>query len=197
MRDTTTDEVLLELIASHDEKALEALHWRYYKRLCDFAYCILNSIPITEEVVSDVFLQLWLKRSEITIRTKVKSYLFTAVRNQAFNTLKKEDQPWEDIETAHLPPTTQAPTTIENLEYREFEQEVDTLLRTLPEQRLLIFRLNRFEGLRYKEIAQILGISSNTVQNQMVAAVKQLASHYPNLVARWESSLSLLLLLLS
>ena len=196
MQDTTTDEALLESIASHNEKALEVLHQRYYVKLCDFAYRILKSTSLTEEVVSDVFLQLWLKRSELTIQTRLKSYLYTAVRNQAINTLKKENHNWEDIESIQLSQTPQNTSTTNSLEYQEFQQEVEALLHTLPEQRQIIFRLNRFEGLRYKEIAKILGISPNTVQNQMVAAVKQLASHYPKIAARWESSFSLLLTLL-
>jgi len=194
MRDRVTDEALLDLITSHDEQALEVLHQRYYHRLCDFALRIVKTVPLTEEVVSDVFLQLWLKRSELTIHTSVKSYLFTAVRNQALNTLSKESTSWEDVERIPSAQIPSANPVVGELEYKELQQEVDMLIDTLPEQRQIIFRLNRLEGLRYKEIAKILGISPSTVQNQMVAAVKQLADQYPKMSARWESVLTWLLL---
>ncbi|MGD1890610.1 MAG: RNA polymerase sigma factor [Cyclobacteriaceae bacterium] len=194
MRDTVTDEALLDLIASHDERALEVLHQRYYQRLCGFALSIVKTVPLTEEVVSDVFLQLWLKRSELTVRTKLKSYLFTAVRNQAINILRKERDAHEDIDSISPSQTPLANSVASSLEYKELQQEIDQLINTLPEQRQIIFRLNRFDGLRYKEIAEVLSISPSTVQNQMVAAVKQLAEQYPKMSARWESALTWLLL---
>jgi RNA polymerase sigma-70 factor (ECF subfamily) len=63
--------------------------------------------------------------------------------------------------------------------YEELKDDIDTLLRQLPEKRRIIFCMNRFDGLSYKEIAEILSISIHTVQNQMVAAVKFLIDQQP------------------
>jgi len=189
------DEELLEHLASGNEKALEALYSRYYHRLCDFAFKFLQNVPLTEEVVSDVFMNLWLKRSILNIQTELKPYLFMATRNQAYNTLKKERGKHEDIAKITASHTPHSPSTINDIGYKELEKELEELINALPEQRQLIFRLNRFEGLRYKEIAEILSISPHTVQNQMVKAIEFMANQYPKVKATWNSNFSQLIIL--
>jgi RNA polymerase sigma-70 factor (ECF subfamily) len=65
--------------------------------------------------------------------------------------------------------------------YAELEQEVEEIIASLPPQRMIVFRMNRFEGLRYLEIARALGLSERTVQNHMVLAIKHLAKELPRL----------------
>jgi RNA polymerase sigma-70 factor (ECF subfamily) len=64
---------------------------------------------------------------------------------------------------------------------QELDNEVERLLAQMPQQRQIVFKLNRFENLRYKEIAAVLGISERTVQNHMVLAMKQLSPDLPRL----------------
>jgi RNA polymerase sigma-70 factor (ECF subfamily) len=173
------DEELLQHIKRGDSKALRVLFERYFVALCCFASQFLKAVDLSEEAVSDVFLNVWLKRDTIEIKTNIKTYLYVAVRNQSLNYLKKNNKYMKDIEIADREEMISDLNADGLIQYEEFKECIDSLIRQLPEKRQMIFRMNRLDGLSYKEIAEILSISVNTVQNQMVAAVKFLSNRYP------------------
>lgn len=170
----TPDHTLLKRIRQDDESALEALFERYYYRLCDFSFQYVKSFDLTEEIVSDVFLSIWERRHTITIRRDLKAYLFVATRNRSLNHVQREQLDWEPIDEQDHYSGTLRPD--EEIMLKEVQQQVDLLLNLLPPRRRLIFKLSRLEGFTYQQIADILSISIHTVQNQMVHAVKQMAS---------------------
>lgn len=170
-----SDQLLLKRIKRHDQEALEQLFEKYYFPLCDFAFQFVRSFDFTEEVVSDVFMNIWNNRHKIQITSSVKAYLYTATRNQSLNYLKREKKDFDTLDVLENEPSeTYQPD--EELIFRELESRIEMLINTLPPKRKLVFKLSRLEGFTYQEIADILGISIHTVQNQMVKAVKQLAS---------------------
>jgi RNA polymerase sigma-70 factor (ECF subfamily) len=175
-----SDEELLYRIKCDDSKALKILFERHFSALCSFAFRFVKTGYLAEEVVSDVFLNIWLKKNKIEIKMNLKTYLYTAVRNQSLNYLKKQNPSFEDIETAEKENVISERQADSVVIHKELINNIDTLLRQLPEKRQIIFRLNRIDGLSYKEIAEILSISVHTVQNQMVEAVKFLAKKYPH-----------------
>ena len=175
----STDEELLRRMKHDDPQALKILFERYYSSLCRFAFRFVKTIHLAEEAVSDVFLALWLKKDNIEIRTNLKTYLYTAVRNQSINYGKHRTFLFEDIETADAQDAITELHPHAHMVYEELKDDIDALLRQLPEKRQIIFRMSRMDGLSYKEIAEILSISIHTVQNQMVAAVKFLSGHSP------------------
>lgn len=175
-----SEEELLSSIACNDEKALEALYQKYYYRLCHFAFQYVRSFELTEEIVSDVFLNIWKRRQNLTISGSFKAYLYTATRNQALNYIKKEgmkglsiDEVDKDEQMASLNYNPE-----EELLFKELKNQMGVLVSVLPPRRKLIFKLSRLEGFTYHEIAEILSISVHTVQNQMVAAIKQMSALY-------------------
>ena len=87
----------------------------------------------------------------------------------------------EDIEIVELEKSFPEYEADYIVNYSELKEEIDSLIRQLPKKREMIFRMNRIDGLSYKEIAEVLSISVNTVQNQMVSAVKFLTDQYPRL----------------
>ncbi len=174
------DDELFQLIRQSNAKALKELYEKYFQSLCRFSFRYVKSIDLTEEVVSDVFLNIWLNRKTIEIKTSLKAYLFTAVRNRSLNYALKEKYNFEnldivdndrEIRSDYLP--------YEVVSYKELESAIESVIKKLPPQRQLIFRMNRIDGLKYKEIAEVLSISINTVQNHMVKAVKFISKHYP------------------
>jgi len=175
-----TDEELLRRIKHDDSKALKILFERYYPSLCSFAFRFVKTIHLAEEAVSDVFLTIWIKKENIEIRTNLKTYLYAAVRNQSMNYVKHHTFSFEDIETVDTQDAISEFHPHAQMIYEELKDDIDALLRQLPEKRQIIFRMNRIDGLSYKEIAEILSISIHTVQNQMVAAVKFLSGHHPH-----------------
>ena len=175
-----SDEELFQCIKNGDVHALKILFEKYYSPLCHFAFKFVKSKDYAEEVVSDVFLNIWLKKEKIQIRTNLKTYLYTAVRNQSINHLRQRDIYFEDIETADSENAISDLYADKHMTYQELEDNIEDLLKQLPEKRQIIFRMYRVDGLNYKEIAEILSISVHTVQNQMVAAVKFLSRQYPH-----------------
>jgi RNA polymerase sigma-70 factor (ECF subfamily) len=167
-----SDEELIQRIKDDDAKALIILFERYFSALCRFACRFVKNANLAEEVVSDVFLNIWLKKEKIQIKINLKTYLYTAVRNQSLNYVKKNKIYLEEIETVVKENKISDLDADKSITYEELKNEIDILLQQLPEKRQVIFKMNRIDGLSYKEIAEILSISIHTVQNQMVAAVK-------------------------
>ncbi len=173
-----TDEQLLNRIKQNDEVALELLFRRYFKNLCFFANRLLMEHQLAEEVVSDIFLNIWLKRGQIKINSSFKAYLYKAVKNQSINYLQKRKINIESLEVVDKEGLVSSLSPEHFLRYNQLDEEIKSLIKELPEKRRLIFRMNRIDGLSYSEIAEILEISINTVQNQMVNAVKFLLKKY-------------------
>ncbi|WP_159517001.1 RNA polymerase sigma factor [Sunxiuqinia indica] len=174
--DLQTDSAIFAQISQGDQKALELLYERYYHPLCNFAFSFLKSVDYTEEVVSDVFLAVWLKRDTLSIKSSIKSYLFAAVRNHSVNFLKTQKKYFEEIERYEFRNNYNEDADA-HLTYAETLQQVEMIIDKLPPQRRAIFILNRMEGMKYKEIADLLAISVNTVQKQMTEAVKHVTQY--------------------
>jgi RNA polymerase sigma-70 factor, ECF subfamily len=173
-----SDEKLFQRIKNDDAKALKILFERYFTALCRFADKFVRNAHVAEEVVSDVFLNIWLKRNKIEVKISLKTYLYTAVRNQSLNYLKKCKIHLVEIETAIKENKISDLNADRLINDKEFKNDIEALLQQLPEKRQIIFRMNRIDGLSYKEIAEILSISIHTVQNQMVSAVKFLVDQH-------------------
>lgn len=154
-----------------DEKAFEALFKSLYPSLCQHANALLNDADEAEETVQNVFINLWEKRSEMEINVSVKSYLYKAVRNASLNRLKhaKVRQLYV-MEQESL--AISSPPAVETSLHKELDQQIMQAIASLPEQCRVIFKLSRFEEMKYSEIAETLGLSVKTVENQMGKALK-------------------------
>lgn len=175
------DEALYKLIKNNSYEAYKSLFKKYFQNLCYFSLSIVREKQFAEEVVSDVFINLWEKREKLEIRIKLKPYLYTAVRNRSLNFLKSNQLYAEKLDSVDQITLTLIGKTDDNLHYEELKQLIDNLIDTLPEKRKLIFQMNRFDELSCNEIAEVLAISVSTVRNQLLKAVKQMSSNYPKL----------------
>ena len=162
---------ILTALKQNDEKAFEDLFKSYYQRLCTFAHSILHDVDEAEEIVQNVFLNVWEKRAAMQINISVQSYLYSAVRNACFNKIKHGKvrqlyaQEQEAIATTNVPASH---ITFEN----DLQKQIHEAIESLPEQCRIVFKLSRFEELKYAEIAEQLNISVKTVENQMGKALK-------------------------
>lgn len=180
-----SDETLLALIRRDSEAALRELLSRYFTRLANFAYSIVRRRDLAQEAALNVFLNIWKRRATFAPRGPLRNYLFAAVGNQSFTlrrTHAKNPAAGLDEVPDALLVDPRNPNRTMMLE--EFRSEIEALVSTLPRRRQLIFRMNRFEGLGYAEIAEALGLSQHTVQNHMIQAMKQLAPHLAALTTR-------------
>jgi len=167
------DKILYHQIRQNNKSAFDALFQKYYSRLCRFAYTYTRSLELAEETVQNTFIKIWTQRHSLAITTSVLSYLFTSVRNQSLNEMKKMSvrisHETEFAEGREVEADKNA-----GLNEEKFKKYVCSAIEQLPEKCLEIFTLSRNDGLTYDEIAGYLGISKKTVENQMGIAFKKL-----------------------
>ena len=150
---------------------MEYLFTRYYKPLVLWAASFLNNIPQSEDLVQDFFIRLWEKRTQTSLQaTTFKSFLYTSVRNLAFDRMEKKDPLRHATDIQHFERRWE--------EYDSFEEEIFTLLKReieqLPNRSREIIKCIYIQGLSYKETANQLGISVATVNTLLVNALKKI-----------------------
>ena len=157
-----------------DEKAFDMLFRNYYKQLCYIAIKVTGNSTDAEDIVQELFSEIYQNRSKLRIKSSFKNYLLSALYYKCSRFLKKKNKVnFTGLNEITTPPdTTPAPSEI--LENYELEIKVYEAIDSLPEKCKEIFRLSRFENMKYKDIAKSLGISIKTVETQMSIALKRL-----------------------
>ncbi len=166
------EQQVAETLLIPSERAFEQLFRDYYPRLCAFALSLLRDREEAEEIVQTLFCRLWEQRDSIDITTSVQAYLFRAVRNASLNQIKKahirEAYKVMNLDNINNHPEFQP----DRITQSELSKRLEKAISNLPEQCRLIFKMSRFEELKYREIADLLGLSIKTVENQMGKALK-------------------------
>lgn len=145
------------------DRDIEGLYKHYFRQLCIYALHITENIGASEDIVQEAFVGLWNHRETVT---DVRSYLYSSVRNGSLTYLRKSN-PGLDIEKVDIPD--------ESLEKdSEIEAKMWSAIDALPQRRREILLLSKRDGLKYEDIAYKLGISVNTVKNQISKALRTL-----------------------
>lgn len=177
----------------------EEIYSAYYERLFAFALVITDSEADAQDVVSQVYFNLWEKKKDLSDVKDLKAYLFTSVKNQAVRHIANDRYfHTEDIEDVLLSIDQIDPEEL--LIGKELETFIDQAIKNLPDQCGLVFRLAKEKNMDFKQIATELGISKYTVKYHMETALKkimgELKSRFPELkVIRWMSVGTVLLVL--
>ena len=159
-----------------DQQAFKELYLVYFDRLYKFAFSILHSSEFAEEAVNDVFLNIWQKRNKLKSIDNLTNYLYISTKNTSFNYLskfrKERDTTLDEVlvrfEIDEITPETAFFTS-------EVRTEIEQAINQLPPKTKLVFQMAKVEGLKYKEIAEILNISVNTIDNHIATAIKKLS----------------------
>lgn len=172
-----SEQQIVKSIKEGDINSFETLFKEYYERLCDFGMKYLKSIDQAEEVVQDTFYNIWKNRESLNIKTSLKSYLYTAIRNNCLQELRTRslDIKYENYYKSHY--VNESISPVDELNAKELSLVINKALNSLPERCKTIFKLSRDEGLKYQEIADKLSISIKTVEANMGKALKQFR-HY-------------------
>jgi RNA polymerase sigma-70 factor (ECF subfamily) len=165
-----------------DIKSFETVFREYYQMLCSYAFRFVNDSDTAEEIVQELFFKLWEKRSEIHVNSSLKSYLFSAVHNRCLKFIEHRnvEAKYRNYYLLHGSEIDNEHQHSSNV--RELQGIIERTLDSLPERCSRIFRLNRFEGLKYNEIAIKLSISVKTVEANMGRALKLLRRNLKNYV---------------
>lgn len=178
-----SEQEIVGAIRQGNERIFEVIFRKYYQSLCNYANSMLKEIDEAEEVVQNLFSGIWEKRTELEISVSLKSYLYRAVHNHCLNRIKHLKIREEYQQYANSYYESSYESVSQSVIKNELERKIEEAIDKLPEQCRLIFRLSRFEELKYHEIAEQLGISPKTVENQIGKALKilrvELAEYLP------------------
>lgn len=179
-------EQLTTTLKAGDLTAFEMLFRTYYQPLCNYAFTFVQDRDEAEEIVQSTFLNIWEKRENLSIHTGVKPYLYAMVRNACLNVLKHEKIKQQHVTMELAVAERSTDSVARTVMASELETKIYQAMDRLPEQCRLIFKLSRFEELKYAEIAEQLSISVKTVENQMGKALRimreQLKDYLPLLI---------------
>lgn len=171
--------VLVEKIQQSDKDAFKELFDQYYTPLCVYASKIIGSPDQSRDIVQDVYIKLWDNRKDLVIYKSLKAYLYQAVRNQSLNYIEKRrrqvqfEEPefsQKEIQDMHILNSAHQ----NHISDKDLSKRIWELVEELPEKRKSVFILYRKHGLSYSEIAEVMGITRKTVENQMGKALKYL-----------------------
>ena len=168
-----SDSEIIRRIREGDKQEFEKLFRSSYVSLVRYAKRILKDHDTAEEIVQDLFFRLWQDRGNLTIESSLNGYLFRSVHNKSLHFI--EHQKVIDRHAGEIAASadeTAEPVT-EAIYYSELQSKVARVLERLPERCSVIFRMSRFEGLKYNEIAEKLSVSLKTVEANMGKALKE------------------------
>jgi RNA polymerase sigma-70 factor (ECF subfamily) len=170
---------LQERIAVYeDEAAYKQLFLHLFPSLQNFAYSIVKSREVSEEIASDIFIEIWARRESLLKIENLKIYLFISVRNAAVKKLniekkKGEQFSFDDLSVEFI---SDYGNPEESLELSELDKKIKQAVKELPPRCQLIYKLAKEENLRYREISELLNLSIKTIDNQLSIALKRIGS---------------------
>nr|WP_293838999.1 RNA polymerase sigma-70 factor [uncultured Arsenicibacter sp.] len=174
------EDQLVVALQDGNQEAFAEIYDRYWRLLYRLAYKKLRSRETAEELVQDLFVSIWTKRNQTTIR-ELRPYLLTALRFSIINhieSLRVHDRFIAYYESfLHQPATEPA----DELSLQDLTDAVERCLLTLPEKSQQVFRMSRFEYLTIPEIAQRLDLSEKTVEYHLTRSLKVVRENLRNL----------------
>ena len=175
-----SDEELMREIKADNMFAFDLIYKKYSKKLYKFGYSLLKSHEETENLVQDVFLNLWENRNKVEKDSSIKSYIFAITYNSAISILRKKAMESKFVEyLKSLQIINEKPVNME-LEYTELTNRINEIVYALPQRQKEVYLLHKVEALKYSEIAVLLDISVNTIENHMSRALKTIRKKLGN-----------------
>lgn len=183
LHSASSDLELWDAIKNDDIKAFNCFFDRHWERVFTAVFYVTTDREICSEVTNDIFLNLWVKRKELSI-TFFKSYLTTAAYYHVYRYVKSSKKDWVSLDDftvnpGHFAVNNQAEDTIC---YNELMEHITNDLKVLPKRCKEIFNLSRKEHLTNDEIAERLAISKRTVENQLSRALHYIRISFKSFV---------------
>jgi len=183
----TYERVWIQHIQKGDHYAFEALFKEYYLALTRFAWRFVQCESSAEELVQEVFSELWEKRKELVIEGALRPYLYKAVRNRALNAIRREKREYQ-----YTSQWKENREIMEEMEWnepglqqdrvRKVQQLIGEAIEELPTRSKMTYKLHRYDGLTYEEIAEVMNVSVKTVESQMTRTLKLLRKRLSSLL---------------
>jgi RNA polymerase sigma-70 factor (ECF subfamily) len=163
------DTELLARMKEGDRSALTLIYRKYWQRLYLHAFGLLKNAQACEDIIQELFLQLWTNRQQLQVKVSLNAYLFASVRYEMLRHIKAGRVNEGILE--HMEEQMQAAPALEEIEYRELQSRVVAIIERLPEKCKEVYKLSREAQLSHKQIAHRLNISPKTVENHLTKAL--------------------------
>ncbi|GAA4406680.1 RNA polymerase sigma-70 factor [Nibrella viscosa] len=176
-----SDVLLYRLLQTGDEAAFREIYRKYWQLLFGIAYRKLQSQENAEEIVQDIFVDIWERRAGLQI-DDLKKYLIGAVKYRILNTIKaklirERYKTFSQTLTTHTEPLTES-----ELAFQDLSRAIEQALAGLPQKTQEIFRLNRLENQSVREIALLLSIPERTVEYHITQSLRILRIHLKDFI---------------
>ncbi len=173
------EHALLARIREGDAAAFEALYRAYYRPLLTFILPLTQSGAIAEEIIEDVFTEIWKRRESLVIQHGVNTYIFTAVRNRALSAIRRQqvEERFLTVEASE-PAQTVAPDTA-SIDREQIQRLVRDAIESLSPKRRTVLMLRWDQEMSYAEIAEVMGSSVAAVERQLSRTLKALKLALP------------------
>lgn len=165
---------ILQKMIEGDEDAFKYFFDTYYDDLCNYVNIYLRKESLSEDIVQNIFIYLWEKKSSLNLKNSVKSYLYSASKNKSLNHLRNIKNQSRIAKEHFSQSDTATGSTDQYLEFEELRSIVSQAVDRLPARCKKIYQLSRDREMTHKEIAEELGISVKTVENQITIAIKKI-----------------------
>ena len=158
----------------NDEDAFKKLFHHFYKPLCNFAASLIQQEDAAQDLIAELFISIWNTKSNLLAVKNIKTYLYTAAKNQSIRYLSRQHEEFniDNIPFNAIPLDYDCPESL--IISQETISIIEMAIEELPIRCKLVFRLIKFDRLTYQETADILDISIKTVDAQLVKAIKRL-----------------------
>ena len=177
-----TEKELLEKLKEGDTFAFEVLFYKYRNKIKGFATRLVPTQIDPDEIVQEVFVKIWLKKESIDPEKNFQSYLFSIAKNLVLDHLKSAVNRKLYFVEEHFQQDLISEEDAEIQFSADTEERMLSLIQQIPERRREIFCLSRFDGLSYKQIAEKLGITENTVDSQIRNSLTFLRKEFRKIV---------------
>jgi RNA polymerase sigma-70 factor (family 1) len=168
-------------IGRSDRLAFRELFNNYYPRLLNYSFVIIKNHESAEDIVLEVLHSIWVKRDKLKWIERFETYLYVCTKNKTLDQIRKNSK---FLNVSFSKPHYKEYITHQNPEIQYLNMElleiVDIAILNLPKKTRLVYRLIKEDGLKYQEVADVLGVSVKTINNQLVCAVKSVRETVTN-----------------
>lgn len=171
---TLTDLQLIDLLKDDDEAAFAEIYKRYAKSLTDFTASKLFNLEDAQDIIHNLFVRFWEDRKQVNISSNLKTYLFTITRHRIIDKIRRNITRKEYAAMLQSLTNAYQPDIEQQIAAKELQRTIENSLNELSPKVKEIYQLSREENLSIPEIAKKLGLSQQTVKNQLSTALSHL-----------------------
>ena len=173
-----TEKELVELLKYGDKFAFEQLYHNYKERIYGNLYKMVKSVEISEEILQDLFVKIWISRENLDIEKSFRSYLFKISENLVYDFFRKAALN-KELESYLVSVAVPATSPVEqHIYYKEGNYMLAKAIESLPPRRKQIYILCKIEGKSYREVSRLLGVSISTINEHIVKATRVVKKYF-------------------